>query len=100
MLQYFCQKLKTIQGHFTMDIQLYICDGAVSDSADLYIPNFTHHDQNPLLHPAGSQRETILSLQSQGYDLLKTIDITPQLSIEDRKPAERYLLVFGETKFS
>jgi len=83
-----------------MNIQLYICDGAVSNSADLYIPDFTHHDQNPLLYPDGSKRETILSLEAQGYELLKTINITPQLSIEDKNPLERYLLVFGEMKFS
>ncbi len=84
-----------------MDIQLYICDGAVSDAADLYIPDFTHHDQNPLLYPdRGGKRETILSLKSQGYELLKTIDITPQLNTEDKHPLESYLLVFGETNFS
>ena len=78
-----------------MDIQLYICGGPVTETTDLYIPDFTHHDQNPLLHPEGTARETILSLQAQGYELLKTIDITPQLSVDDKHPIERYLLIFG-----
>jgi len=83
-----------------MDIQLYVCEGEVTDFSDLFIPNFTHHDQNPLLNPESSHRETVSSLKSQGYSLLKTIDITPQISIEDKDPISRYLLVFGDASLS
>lgn len=77
-----------------MNIELYICEGELTDNSQLYIPDFNHHEYEDFSFPQDSLRTSIKKLKETGSSVLRVIDITKGKNINDSEPPiTRYLLV-------
>lgn len=81
-----------------MNVEIYICEGELTENSKLYIPDFNHHEHQDMSAPKdGSQITSIKELKQNGSTILKTIDITQNRNINDNESAiTRYLLVIGD----
>ncbi len=77
-----------------MNVELYICEGELTETSNLYIPDFNHHEHRDMSYPKGDSWVIFKTLKDNGATVLKIIDITQNKNINDKElPTTRYLLV-------
>lgn len=79
-----------------MNVEIYICEGELTENSQLYIPDFNHHEYTDMSYPQDSSRITLKQLKEQGSTVLRTIDITTdKKDIDSQQPIIRHLLIIS-----